>query len=344
MFDMEGSVLDPADEGCFSFLDGGIPAGLDTWAPGPFLGDVLESVDRDGLSGYELVALLRAEAAMIAHWQALHNQTLVRILDAEMELFGGEIPVSEVWETTTGEIEAALTLTFRAAQRRLDFAVSLVEDHPRVWKALLAGSIDIAKAHVIIDGLTGTASHIAEEVMEKILEKASEWTTGQIRARLKKLVAEADPAAAVEAYEEGKAERRGVADRNWDGTANLCGWNLPVDRVAEARDRINQIARSLKTRDESRTLDQLRADIFLDLLCGVEHDHESGRKGVVDIRVDLETLAGLTEAPGEIPGFGPVLADITRQIASEHGTQWQITLTHQSQPVWVGTTRRRPTA
>jgi hypothetical protein len=206
-----------------------------------------------------------------------------------MDLFGGEIPVLEVWETATGEIEAALTLTFRAAQRRLGLAETLVREHPKVWEALFAGRIDMAKAHVIVDGLTGTASHIAEEVTEKILEKASGWTTGQIRARLKKLVAEADPAAAVEAYEEGMTERRVVADQNPDGTANLCGWNLPADRVAEARARINQIARSLKTRDESRTLDQLRADVFLDLLCGREHHTKTGRKGVVDIRVDLET-------------------------------------------------------
>jgi hypothetical protein len=134
-----------------------------------------------------------------------------------------------------------------------------------------------------------------------------------------------------------------VADRNPDGTANLCGWSLPADRVAQARDYINQIARSLKTSSESRTLDQLRADVFLDLLCGTPHTSHTGGGGVVDIRVDLTTLAGLAEAPGQIPGFGPVIADVARQIAAEHGDTWQITLTHQAQPVWVGTTRRRPT-
>jgi hypothetical protein len=212
-----------------------------------------------------------------------------------------------------------------------------------VWKALDGGRIDYAKAQVITEGLCGVAPGIAETVTGGILEKASVWTTGQIRVRLQRMVAEADPAAAVEAYEEAKKGRCVEATRNWDGTANLCGWNLSADRVAEARDYINQIARSLKTSTESRTMDQLRADVFLDLLCGTPHT-STGRRGVVDIRVDLETLAGLSDAPGEIPGFGPVIADVARQVANEHGTQWQITLTHQSQPVWVGTTRRRPTA
>ncbi|MFQ5522724.1 MAG: DUF222 domain-containing protein [Acidimicrobiia bacterium] len=332
----EGPVWDP--------LAGGIPAGLDEWTPGSFLADIVELVDRDSLSGYDLVVLLRAEARLIAHLQALHEKTLVRILDAEVEAADGEYSIAEMWEATCGEVEAALTLTFRAAQRRLGFAESLFRDHPRIWEALYEGRIDVAKAHMIVDGLCGVAPGVAEDLTEKILVKASGWTCGQIRARLARLVAEADPVSAVEAYEESKTTRCVEAPRNWEGTANLCGWRLPVEKVAEARAYIDQLARSLKTSGETRTLDQLRADVFLDLLCGRPHTSPaSGGRGVVDIRVDLETLAGLSEAPGEIPGFGPVVADIARQVAAEYGSEWQITLTHQDQPVWVGTTSRRPT-
>jgi hypothetical protein len=34
--------------------------------------------------------------------------------------------------------------------------------------------------------------------------------------------------------------------------------------------------------------------------------------GTVDITVDLRTLLGLTEEPGELGGWGPVIADIAR--------------------------------
>ncbi|MFQ5523006.1 MAG: DUF222 domain-containing protein [Acidimicrobiia bacterium] len=300
--------------------------------------------DPEGLSGEELVVLMRAEASLEAWIAARRMRTMVALKDAMAEAYGeGEDPAL-VWGSAGAEIACALTLTPRGGERRLSFAWTLFREHPKVWEALHAGRIDYAKAQVIVDGLCGVAPGIAEDVTEQILEKAPRWTTGQIRARLGKVVAEADPVSAVEAYEESKTTRCVEAPRNWEGTANLCGWRLPVEKVAEARAYIDGLARSLKTSGETRSMDQLRADVFLDLLCGRFHTSPvPGRRGVVDLRVDLETLAGLSEAPGEIPGFGPVLADIARQVAAEYGSEWQITLTHQDQPVWVGTTSRRPT-
>jgi hypothetical protein len=324
----------------------GVPADLDSWVPGPFLADVLSSVDRSRLSAHDLVTLLRAEARLISHLQARHQETLVRIWEAERESEAcGGLDEELVWASTVAEIEAGLALTRRSAEARLSFAAELLQVCPLVWEGLLRGQIDAARAHVIVQGLAGVSGEVAKKVTDQILEKASRWTTGQLRARIRKLVVEADPEDARDKYEAGLEERRVVVEANPDGTADLSGYELPADRVAEARDRINRIARTLKTGDEPRTLDQIRADVFLDLLCGSETQNTStGRRGVVDIRVDLSTLAGLAESPGEIPGYGPVIADIARQIAQEHGSTWQVTLTHGGAPVWVGTTRRRPSA
>jgi len=342
MFDVGEAVLDSSPGESWDRCSGGLPADLDGWVPGPFLADVVACVDPEALDDEQLVVYMRAEARLAAWLEARRVRTMVRVREAIVEAYGDE-EEALVWESAAAEIGCALTLTHRAAERRLGFASTLYEDHPRVWAALHAGLVDVAKAHVMVDCLSGVAPGIAEMVTSRILGEVHKWTTGQIRARLNKLVAEADPAAVREAYEEGVETRCLVADQNWDGTANVCGWNLPADRVAEARAHINQIARSLKTAGEARSMDQLRADVFLDLLCGISSTGHTGG-GVVDIRVDLTTLAGLSEAPGEIPGFGPVIADIARRIAVEHGNSWQITLTHQDQPVWVGTTRRRPTA
>jgi hypothetical protein len=68
---------------------------------------------------------------------------------------------------------------------------------------------------------------------------------------------------------------------------------------------------------------------------------------MVDLRVDLETLAGLSEAPGDLAGFGPVIADIARQVAeSQTRAQWRYTVVDPDTglPIADGTTRRRPTA
>ena len=64
----------------------------------------------------------------------------------------------------------------------------------------------------------------------------------------------------------------------------------------------------------------------------------------MDITVDLGVLAGLSETPGELNGYGPVIADIARQVARDQTTSThRVTVTDHGEPVWTGTTRRRPT-
>ena len=61
----------------------------------------------------------------------------------------------------------------------------------------------------------------------------------------------------------------------------------------------------------------------------------------------LDTLARLSEAPGDLAGFGPVIADIARQVAeAQVDGEWRFTITDPGTglPIHDGTTRRRPTA
>ncbi len=347
VFELEDLAWEPADffdPGPVPLSDpSGFPEDLDAWSPGVGLAAVLETTDRSRLTGFELVVLLRARWRMISHLMAEAYADMAEIVCCHPDkdrIDRLDSPDAEMVD----EIRVALSLTRRTANVELGYALDLCRRLPEVWEALASGEIDVRKAKVVSDETITLEGETARRVARQALEKAPRYTTGQLRAHLRRLAAEADPDSLREQYEHGLEDRRITIDANPDGTGNLCGWNLPAHRVAQARDRIQQIARSLKTAEEPRTLDQLRADIFLDLLCGTQdNDTSTPRKGVVDIRVDLETLAGLADSPGEIPGYGPVIADVARQIAAEHGDQWQITLTHHNQPIWTGTTRRRPT-
>jgi len=46
------------------------------------------------------------------------------------------------------------------------------------------------------------------------------------------------------------------------------------------------------------------------------------RAGTVDLIVSLPTLMGLSDDPGLLPGWGPVLAELARQIAAEARQRW----------------------
>ena len=65
------------------------------------------------------------------------------------------------------------------------------------------------------------------------------------------------------------------------------------------------------------------------------------------IRVDLPTLAELSDTPGELAGYGPVIADIARQvIQAQHSSEWRFSIVDLDTgfPIHTGITRRRPGA
>ena len=214
-------------------------------------------------------------------------------------------------------------------------------------EALVKGLLDRRRAGLIIHRTSHLDQETAKAVVSELMKEASGMTSGEIIARLDELNITANPDEVTKRLEEGLRERRVFPEKNWDGTAHYMGLNLAPERVAVAHRRINRIAHQLKTDTESRTLDQLRADIYLGLLTGKQTDNQNQEKATVDIRVPLTTLTGESPAPGEIPGWGPVLADTARQIvANQEDGHWRVTVIDPDtgRPLAAVATKRRPTA
>jgi len=59
----------------------------------------------------------------------------------------------------------------------------------------------------------------------------------------------------------------------------------------------------------------------------------------------MTTLAGLDDHASEIPGMGPVIADIARQVAAtQPKAEWRYVVSdNHGQVIHIGTTRKRPT-
>jgi hypothetical protein len=158
------------------------------------------------------------------------------------------------------------------------------------------------------------------------------------------LCVETDPAEAKTRYETAIEDRRVVVEATSDGTANLYAINLPADRAAAINHRLHSGALDLKTAGETRTMDQLRTDVFLDLLEG-SHAHPTKTSGGgVDLQISLPTLLGVDELAVEIPGLGPVLAQVGRNIAAQSDGEWRYAITDTDGTILdVGLMPRRPT-
>jgi len=323
-----------------------LPPGLEDAEPSLFTAMVVSAVDRTMLNGHDAVRLMQTEARLSSHYEAAKLATMVEVARSPTgDIDSGVKRDVEAIEYAADEIAAALTLTRRAAHTQLDLALSLKDRLADVWSKFSSGLVDVAKIRVLDDQLGHLPAETVATVTAQILEGAPEMTTGQLRARLARLVMKADPQGEAVQYQAGIEDRKIVIYANPDHTANIHASNLEPGRVTAAMTRINQQAQGLRNSDETRTLDQLRADVFLDLLEGNHPSRAKTAGGGVHLHVDLTTLSELSDAPGELAGYGPVIADIARKTAAAQAkTTWDYTVTDNGAVVTNGTTRYRPSA
>jgi hypothetical protein len=316
-----------------------VPDNLEAVPPGYVLAAMLDDIDLDTCSGYDRIRVLQAQQRMASHYSARSYQTMTSVVDVMTE---GPDEVGFAEEAAAAEIRAALRLTRRSADVELSFALELRQRTPLVWEALQSGAIDVRRARVIVNGTLHLSDAGARDVVDHVISDAGLLTTGQLGAKIRKLCLDVNPQDAKDRYEHAVEDRRIQAEPTESGTSNLLGINLPPHRVAAGMKRINQIARSLAGPGETRTMDQRRADILLDLIEGTGQATGASR-AIVDLQADLKSLAELADHPGELAGYGPVIADIARQVAElQKEAEWRWTVT--GRPLATGITRRRPTA
>ncbi|MBE1578033.1 HNH endonuclease signature motif containing protein [Amycolatopsis roodepoortensis] len=165
----------------------------------------------------------------------------------------------------------------------------------------------------------------------------------QVRKAANHAAMMADREGAARRAERHRAGRRLSIRHGEAGVASIEVEDGPVEKVAAAYTRIDREARALKTGGEPRTLDQLRADVALDLLLGGQGGSE---RSEVFLYMDLNTYLGLNDDPAELAGHGHVPAALARHIASGADTVLRRIVTDplSGQVLDLGRDRYRPTA
>jgi hypothetical protein len=421
------------------FAVGGV---ADAVPPGPVLAGFASdawTAGFDRLTDDELIGVMRA-ARRLASWAAAMELACVA------DLWRRRTAEEDAGDTGAArhaddEIAAALTLTGRAADRVLDLAIAL-RRLPLTSRALAAGDIDLPRAMVVADEVTGLGDDHAVAVERAIAGSAPGQTTGQLRAAARRAVLAADPSAARRRKERAQQDAR---VERWDehaGTAALAGRDLPPASVLAADQNLTALARQLKAAGVPGTMDTLRAEAFLTLLSGAPagsllpgdpvvpsttHDAADpsgtvnpspglgetvdlppglrgtvdrspgptgtvgpspgpgtvgpspgptravgpsprvigavgpssgptgtvgpspGLRGTVNLTMPLATWLGVSDAPGNASGYGPLDAsesrDLARALASRAGNRWCLTFTDaRGRPVAHGCARAGPAA
>lgn len=304
----------------------------------------LHRIDPDRLPVRDQVLVLQARERLVAH----HQAGSVDAIDAisrwtppwEQDTPGSAFNTR--WEFASDEIRAALCLTRHGAEQRVDLAISLADEYPGLLEMLREGRVDLYRVRVVVEGVRHLGSEERAALVESILSHIPELTSGELRALVRKRCAEIDSEQARLRYEHAVEDRRMWMRQTDAGTVDVHIFDMPIDRARTIGRRLNGYAISLKNSGDLRTMDQLRVDVLCDLIEGHGEARSSGRD-TVELRVDLATLAGLDDLAGEIPGIGPIAADIARRMAERNTDgQWRFTVVDDDGNVIdTGITRRR---
>ncbi|WP_424448806.1 DUF222 domain-containing protein [Microbacterium arborescens] len=331
-----------------------------------------------------------ADAARAAQVQEVHLLAAAGRL-AESQSVGASEKVKAREMALRGiaaELAGVFVATDRTLQRRIDEARDLVENYPVTMAAWEAGQIVRGHVRVIQEMGCIIPAEDREEFERLAIEKCEGETPNRVRDALRMLAERMHPRTFTERHEEAADGRCVRLQAGPDGMSDLIA-TLPtviadgiVDRLSrQAREIINARAHAdvdgsarasdsgngtggsifsadggdgSSFVDDSRTIDQVRADVFSDLLLAgtpaldpTATGDGAGTLGAIRAHVQVAmsalTLMGQDEGPADLAGRSPIDAATARELAG-NSTSWDRLLTHPVTGTVLECDSYRPTA
>lgn len=163
------------------------------------------------------------------------------------------------------ELACALRVPERTAGRLMETSRALMNDLPATRTALIAGDISYRHAEVMIDHASSLPTEAVSGFEVDLLPVARAHTVAKFERAARVQRERRHPESATVRSTRSRDDRSVTCDPGRDGMAWLTAF-LPADIAFAAHSRLTDIAAALDGPDEPRTLSQLRADVFTDLL------------------------------------------------------------------------------
>ncbi len=277
-----------------------------------------------------LAALDRQESWICA----LKQEALVAIAGEVADETGGIF--GAVDDEEREDVATALRLSPTAAQNRIDVARVLVGHLPNTISALATGEISAAHATVIAkETATAIRNGLSEDAVFRVeqtaLAHAEFHTPGQVATKVKTTIAKLAPEEFEEIVDRARDSRRVSCYPEADGMATVVAI-LPAEDAQTVMKSIEAYILKRNQEDEvdaewsMLSADMKRADaltfIASQALASMADDVRPHRRPItISVAIDLPTLLGLAENPGQLAGYGAIPASVARKLAAD-GT-WQ---------------------
>ncbi|SDG83106.1 HNH endonuclease signature motif containing protein [Microbacterium sp. 77mftsu3.1] len=250
-----------------------------------------------------------------------------------------------VLRSISAEVAGAMRTTDRTVQRRIGEARLTIEGFPAAVAAWEAGRIVQRHVRAIVDAGVNLPAELWAEFEKVAIERCKGETPNRVRGELEILAHRMHPRTFAERHEEAAAGRCVRLMPGRDGMSDLIA-TLPTVIAEGIQDRLTQQARAIiDTRAErstgenadavatdARSTDQVRADVFADLLLAGTpalddtRDTTAGPLGAIRARVQVlvpaATLTGADDGPCDLTGRSPIDPATARILAGDTGV-WE---------------------
>ena len=308
----------------------------------------LIAIDPQDLPAAARVDYLAALERQSSWLQAAMQRAIVAVAGIEAGQSDG--PFTGLDEAEREDVSSALRLSAGTAQMRIDVARTLVNHLPNTCSALATGELSAAHATVIAketaaairDGLSEFAIFSIEE---KAIAHAEFHTPSQVAQQVRSAIAKFAPATFEEVVEKARDTRRVSCYNDVDGMSTVVAilpaedaqtvmkaieafiikgshvFDLSADARGTNAGGTNASGTDARERD-ARSADMKRADALTALagfaLAASSADVALHRRPItVNVTIDLPTLLGLSENPGQLAGYGAIPASVARALASD---------------------------
>ncbi|WP_166789171.1 HNH endonuclease signature motif containing protein [Cryobacterium sp. TmT2-59] len=224
-------------------------------------------------------------------------------------------------EVAEREFSSELACTIRVPQRTAENLVAesraLAVDLPATRAALASGEISYRHAQVVVNQAWSVPAEGRAKFEAAVLKSASTMTASKLKYRARVLRERWHPETIRARHQKSVKDRGVFFEAEQDGMASFMFYGS-AETAQAAYERVTLTALSLQCKEEERTLTQLKADVFEDLILdGVTPSGlGKGIRGTVNITVPVFSLMGLNDEPAHLEGYGPIDADTARRIAA----------------------------
>jgi uncharacterized protein DUF222 len=312
-----------------------------------------------GLSDDQLLGLVSAGRRLAARAAWVQQAAIAEFASRRLEPDQKKATPLGFTAFSPDELAPELIATGNFAELRMAQSREAVTRLPASTALLHDGGIGEYQMKIIIEATGCLSDEDAAEADRLLAAAAPGLTPSRLRAMCTRIVMMIDPGAAGERKQTAAKQARVTRWQEDSGNAALSGRELPPEEVLAASQHIDATARALRGGGLPGTLQQLRVRVYLDLAQGLDPldrlnagdgphgpgvpdrgaDPGGGTgsrpgsapvKAVINLLVPVGTLFGWSSAPGEIPGFGLLDPQTTRDLveaASKHpDTRWCATI------------------